>query len=147
MSPMESNEKPTRRSFLDLVVAVFSAITAAALAIPGLAYLWPAARGGGAERVQVEGAAEMTAGQSKTIRVGSKAVVVVKDRDGFNAFSAVCTHLGCLVTWSSAKKQFLCPCHAAVFGADGRVLSGPPPTPLVRYTVTQLGDKVYVSPA
>ncbi len=147
MSPMESNEQPTRRSFLDLVIAVFSAITAAALAIPGLAYLWPAARGGGTERVQVEGAADMTAGQSKTVRVGSKAVVVVKNRDGFNAFSAVCTHLGCLVTWSSDQKQFLCPCHAAVFGADGRVLSGPPPTPLVRYTVTQLGDKVYVSPA
>ena len=147
MSPMQSNEKPTRRSFLDLVIAVFSAITAAALAIPGLAYLWPAARGGGAQRVQLEGAADMTAGQSKTIRVGSTAVVVVKDRDGFNAFSAVCTHLGCLVTWSSEQKQFFCPCHAAVFGADGGVLSGPPPTPLVRYTVTELGDKVYVSPA
>ena len=144
---MESNEKPTRRSFLDLVIAVFSAITAAALAIPALAYLWPAARGGGAQRVQLEGAADMTAGQSKTIRVGSTAVVVVKDRDGFNAFSAVCTHLGCLVTWSSDQKQFFCPCHAAVFGADGGVLSGPPPTPLVRYTVTELGDKVYISPA
>ena len=144
---MESNEKPTRRSFLDLVIAVFSAITAAALAIPALAYLWPAARGGGVERVQLEGAADMTAGQSKTIRVGSTAVVVVKDRDGFNAFSAVCTHLGCLVTWSGEQKQFFCPCHAAVFGADGGVLSGPPPTPLVRYTVTELGDKVYISPA
>lgn len=144
---MESNEKPTRRSFLDLVIAVFGAITAAALAIPGLAYLWPAARGGGGERVQVEGAAEMTPGQSKTIRVGSEAVVVVRDRDGFNAFSAVCTHLGCLVTWHTDKKQFLCPCHAAAFGADGGVLSGPPPAPLVRYAVTELGDEVYVSPA
>ncbi len=141
------NPKPTRRSFLDLVIVVFSAITAAALAIPGLAYLWPAARGGGSERVAVDGAAEMTAGQSKTIRVGSTAVVVVKDRDGFSAFSAVCTHLGCLVTWSGEQKQFFCPCHAAVFGADGRVLSGPPPAPLERYTVMELGDQVYVSPA
>lgn len=144
---MQSNEKPTRRSFLDLVIAAFSGITATALAIPALAYLWPAARGGGGERVQLEGAADMTVGQSKTIRVGSTAVVVVKDRDGFNAFSAVCTHLGCLVAWSGEQKQFLCPCHAAVFGADGRVLSGPPPAPLVRYTVIELGDEVYISPA
>jgi len=44
--------------------------------------------------------------------------------------SAVCTHLGCIVQWQKERGQFLCPCHAGLFGIDGRVLSGPPPKPL-----------------
>jgi len=147
MSPMNPTDEPTRRSFLDIAIAACSAITALAMTIPGVAYLWPAARGSGSERVEVVGAAEMSPGQSKTVRVGSTAVVVVKQRDRFDAFSAVCTHLGCLVTWSSDKKQFLCPCHAAIFDAGGRVVSGPPPAPLVRFAVTEVGDQVFVSPA
>ena len=36
------------------------------------------------------------------------------------ALSAACTHLGCLVLWSGADRTFHCPCHGAVFTADGR---------------------------
>lgn len=32
------------------------------------------------------------------------------------AYSAVCTHLGCMLSdWDAGKKQFLCPCHDALF--------------------------------
>ena len=111
------------------MIAVFSAITGAAMAIPGLMYLWPAAQGGGAENVEIEGASDMAEGNSVTLQVAGKAVIVVRDRSGFKAFSASCTHLGCLVKWDAAKKEFLCPCHAAVFDANGGVVSGPPPSP------------------
>lgn len=142
---MDPNEPQTRRGFLDWLIALSAAITGAALAIPGLAYLWPAAKGGGAQRVEVPGAADMAPGQSLSIQVGTKVVIVVRSRSGYKAFSASCTHLGCLVKWEGAREEFFCPCHAAVFDAGGRVVSGPPPAPLVEYVVKEVGDKVYVS--
>ena len=67
----------------------------------------------------------------------SKQTVVYVDRegDGYRALSATCTHLGCRVSWDDAKKQFLCPCHGGVYDRSGRVISGPPPTPLARVNV------------
>jgi len=137
----------TRRGFLDLLIGFCSAVTAVAMVVPGLMYLWPAARGGKSETVEVEGAADMAVGTSKTVQVGSKAVIVVRDRSGFKAFSAVCTHLGCLVKWDPAGKHFLCPCHAAVFDENGGVVSGPPPSPLPALVVKEIEGKVFVSPA
>lgn len=120
-------------------------LTGAAMAIPGLMYLWPAAKGGAADKVEVEGASKLAPGQASVIQFGSQVVIVVRDRTGFRAFSAVCTHLGCLVEWDSSRKQFLCPCHAATFDENGRVVSGPPPAPLPELVATEIGDKVYVS--
>lgn len=138
---------PTRRGFLDWLLGICSGITGVAMAIPGVMYMWPAARGGGAENVEIEGASDMPVGQSRTMQVGGRAVVVVRKRTGFKAFSASCTHLGCLVVWDSSRSEFLCPCHAAVFDEDGGVVSGPPPAPLPEYKIKEIGDRVYVSAA
>ncbi len=48
------------------------------------------------------------------------------------ALSAQCTHLGCLVGWREAEDRFACPCHTGFYDAQGKVISGPPPRPLVR---------------
>lgn len=145
MTVHTDEKSTTRRGFLDYLLALGSAVTALALTLPGLAYLWPAARGGGSERVEIAGAQDMAVGASTMVQVGPKAVIVVRGRDGFRAFSAVCTHLGCLVKWNG--EAFLCPCHAAKFSADGRVVSGPPPEPLAEYRVSEVSGKVFVSPA
>ena len=142
---MNMDKTPNRRGFLEWIIALCSAITGAAMTIPGLMYLWPAARGGAGENVELEGADGMSAGQAKMLQVSGKAVIVVRDRNGFKAFSAVCTHLGCLVKWDTGKQEFLCPCHAAVFDKDGGVVSGPPPAPLPAYKIKEIGGKVYVS--
>ncbi len=144
---MTAYRPPTRRGFLEWLIAICSLATGLAMAIPGLMYLWPGARGGGSDNVEVEGADGMTPGESTILQVGGKAVIVVRDRNGFQAYSAICTHLGCLVTWDKTKNQFLCPCHAAAFDARGRVVSGPPPGPLEAYKIKEVGGKVYVSVA
>lgn len=51
------------------------------------------------------------------------------------AFSAKCTHMGCLVDATMAatadgKNTFDCPCHGGQFDDAGQVLRGPPTTPL-----------------
>ena len=145
MTPNNPNQKTTRRGFLDWIIALCSVITGLALTLPSLMYLWPATKGSGAENVEVEGANNLSPGQSITMQVGGKAVIVVRNRDGFKAFSAICTHLGCLVRWDSATNKFLCPCHAAAFDADGGVVSGPPPAPLPVYKIKEVGEKIFVS--
>jgi Rieske Fe-S protein len=60
--------------------------------------------------------------------VSDKQVYVTKDAQGrLQVLSAVCPHLGCSVQWRGSEKRFMCPCHGAVFAADGARLSGPSP--------------------
>ena len=137
----------TRRGFLDWLIGLGTAAAGAALAVPGLLYLWPAARGGKSVSVKIDGAAKLQPGEAAMVQVTGKAVVVVRGRSGYRAFSAVCTHLGCLVKWDTAAREFKCPCHAAVFDENGHVVSGPPPKPLPEYQVREVGEDVFVSPA
>ena len=73
-------------------------------------------------------------------------VVVTQPTAGdFKAFSAVCTHQGCLVN-KVADKQIQCPCHFSHYSiVDGSVESGPAPKPLPEKTVTVSGDTLTVS--
>ena len=61
------------------------------------------------------------------------------------AISAVCTHLGCLVTWDEDQKIFKCPCHDGRYDSEGRVISGPPPAPLYRHKAKIEDGKILLS--
>lgn len=71
-----------------------------------------------------------------------RAVVLFRDADGVYALSKVCTHLGCLVKKSG--DAFDCPCHGSRFGADGTVVKGPAPQPLVWHKVTRAAAGYFV---
>lgn len=85
--------------------------------------------------------------EARKISVTGKPVVVVRNDKGFAAYSAICTHLGCIVHWNGSKREFECPCHAAVFDAEGKVVSGPPPSALPPYSASVVQGEVIVSPA
>lgn len=74
---------------------------------------------------------------------GHPAVLLEPVRGQFVALSAVCTHLGCIVTWRPQQKILFCPCHGGRFSETGQVLGGPPPAPLPRYAVSA-GDREIV---
>jgi Rieske Fe-S protein len=42
-----------------------------------------------------------------------------------DARSAVCPHLGCAVSYDTAQKNYLCPCHDSRFALNGAKLTGP----------------------
>ena len=61
------------------------------------------------------------------------------------AISPTCPHQGCLVNWNKTHSAFICPCHGARFGADGKVLQGPATKNLKQYDVEMRGDEIWVS--
>ncbi len=55
---------------------------------------------------------------------------IYSDDAGLYAISAICTHLGCIVS-NGGEEGFHCPCHGSRFDAKGNVTQGPAPKPLM----------------
>ena len=136
----------TRRGFLEWLI-VGAGTLGGLLGLAGiLAYLQPGVEGTWGA-VEVAGVDEIPPGQAVAVPFrGSTALVVHLDA-GFVAFTALCTHAGCLVQWDPDKGQILCPCHLGVFDAQGNVVSGLPPRPLPRLRVEQVGDRLLLAEA
>lgn len=65
-------------------------------------------------------------GTGAILRRGMHLVAAYRDRQGqIHERSAVCTHLGCIVSWNPAEGSWDCPCHGSRFDPQGRVLNGP----------------------
>ena len=83
-----------------------------------------------------------------TLRGGTRPdtrIFIKQDAAGnLTAFSAVCSHLGCLVNFDIFKQEFICPCHGGRYNTDGRPIAGPPPAPLARLPVKVEGGKVQI---
>ena len=72
-----------------------------------------------------------------------QSVVVTQPTAGtFKAFSAVCTHQGCVLA-DVANGTINCPCHGSKFNiADGSVANGPARTPLPPRSISVNGDEI-----
>lgn len=69
--------------------------------------------------------------------------ILVNYNGAWKAFSAICTHAGCTVDYSSS--ELICPCHNGYFSAvNGGVLGGPPPRPLPEYGIQVANGNIYV---
>jgi Rieske Fe-S protein len=71
-----------------------------------------------------------------------KVVVTQPTAGEFKAFSAVCTHMQCLVD-KVASGTIDCPCHGSEFSVkNGSVVSGPAPSPLPAQAIKVTGGKI-----
>ena len=135
-----------RREFVaDLVVTLSAAIGLGSVAARFLQYLYPV--------VLPEQVIEVAAGPRDAVPANGGIIVnlpeghlALVDAGGeLRAFSAVCTHLGCIVQWQPTDHHAIyCACHGGMFTREGAVVGGPPPRPLPRYPVEVRDGQVFV---
>lgn len=79
-------------------------------------------------------------------RFGSQPAILIKDTNGeLKAFSAVCTHLACIVQYRSDIGHIWCACHNGHFDLNGRNVEGPPPKPLEQFVVNVRAEQIVVN--
>ena len=69
---------------------------------------------------------DLAPGEAAVTGMGAGQVAVYRDEAGeLHKVSAVCTHLGCIVSWNNAETTWDCPCHGSRFDYEGKVIQGP----------------------
>ena len=155
---VEAPEEITRRRFFEKLSMTLAGFCAAIVGIPLVGFiLAPLFRKAPDEWVTLGKTNDFQIGKTVSVTVidpsslpwaGITAKTAVwlrhESENGFIAFSANCTHLGCPVRWMEGAELFMCPCHGGVYYSDGNVAAGPPPRPLFRYDVRVKNGEVQV---
>lgn len=142
-----SNTPITRRKSIQILLGFSVVSTLGGIVGPILAYLLPrSADTGAGGPVNVGKVDDFAPGSGSIVSVNDKPVIVVNDKNGgLKAFSAICTHLGCVVAWDQHKNVIHCPCHEGIFNpTTGAVVSGPPPSPLSGYELAIKDGQVLI---
>lgn len=138
----------SRRGFIKWLLGVSLFSTFAGVFAPLVAFLYPPARlrAGYQGPTRVGTIGDFPVGTAKIVPVNDKPVMIVNTQaGGLKAFSAICTHLGCIVYWDGPKNVMHSPCHDGLFNpVTGAVVSGPPPRPLPAYELALKDGSVYV---
>ena len=140
-------EMISRRQFLSRLSLGLSALAAAVISVPMIAYVL-------SPLIERQRPVWRTLGPADEFPVGDYRLVSYEDPssvewagttaktavyvrrepdNSFRIFSVHCAHLGCPVNWVPTAQLFLCPCHGGVYYADGERAAGPPPRGLYPY--------------
>src|SRR3970040_2019248 len=138
----------TRRSFLDWFLATSFGGFLIAIFYPVTRYLIPPKVEESASRtvtlsIKPE---EVKANSGQIFRFGSQPGILVRTPGGeLRAFSAICTHLACIVQYRPDLSHIWCACHNGHFDLNGKNVQGPPPKPLEEFAVNVREDQIVVS--
>ena len=140
---------PSRRTFLDYLLASSAVATLGAIFYPILKFMTPPHIIESTENSVVAAKiAEIPKNSGKIFKFGNKPGILVRTEAGeLKAFSAVCTHLDCIVQYRSETKQIWCACHNGQYNLSGKNIGGPPPRPLEEFKVNTRGDDIVVTRA
>lgn len=123
--------KPTRRTFIAAGGAVTAAVTVAACTSESE----PATFFDGIFTQAIE-LDQLAPGVSVQLAVGGSQILLYRESEStVRAYSAVCTHEGCIVGVSDdTSAPFICPCHASNFDkVTGEAVAGPAQLPLTKH--------------
>lgn len=120
----------TRRKFLNALLGGWLLAFLSSLVYPVIRFLFPPYREPDSIMLPSSIYRGMAPHTARTFAWGSKPGILVRKDDRYQAFIAVCTHLGCTVSFLSEKRMFYCACHEGWFDENGVNVAGPPPSPL-----------------
>lgn len=139
-------ERIGRRSFLSRLAGVGGVAWMAAMAYGAMAYLnAPPSNEKQVNEVDLGNPDRFKPNSITKIALGTTPAFLIVDDDGeFDAVSAVCTHLGCIVHINAENNGFACPCHGGQYNIDGLNVGGPPPKPLEKFRVAVRKNSLWV---
>ena len=138
---------PGRRRFLDYLLGTSAVATLGAIFYPILKFITPPQVVESTQNSVVVGkVSEFPVNSGKIFKFGNKPGLLVHTANGeLKAFSAVCTHLDCIVQYKSDTKQIWCACHNGQYNLEGKNIGGPPPRPLEEYSVNKRNGEIVVT--
>ena len=102
----------------------------------------PAAGGGAASGAAVLASTSSVPVGGGKILTGQQIVITQPTAGSYKAFTAVCTHQGCIVNTVTGG-TIDCPCHGSKFSVkDGSVVNGPAPSPLAPVAIKVEGTSI-----
>ncbi len=144
---LSNSEDNSRRRFLDYLLGTSALATLGAIFYPIIRFMTPPQVVESTENSVVAAKlSEVPINSGRIFKFGNKPGILVRTAAGeFKAFSAVCTHLECIVQYRSETKQIWCACHNGQYNLNGKNIGGPPPRPLEEFKVNTRGDDIVVT--
>lgn len=143
-----SINKKSRRTFINILFGGSLAAFIGSVIYPIFRYLNPPKDVGEATPNSVLAGTvdELKPNSGKIIKFGRKPVILIRTPSGdIRAFSAICTHLDCIVQYRKDFEHIWCACHNGHYDLNGINIAGPPPRPLAPFVVNIKGEKIFVS--
>ena len=136
----------TRKSFLSYIVMGWFIMLISPIFYGVIKYIIPPKfREKIIEMLDVGRVTDVPANSAKIIKFNKTPIVLVRTQDHqIKAYSAVCTHLGCIVQYREDERNFHCNCHGSVFDLNGKNIAGPAPRPLQPFRVEVKQDEIII---
>lgn len=144
--PESGSRRIDRRQFVaNVFLAVAGTLGVTTLAERFLAFLYPVVPPERDVELPVVSRSSIPAGGGIVVHTPAGHIALEDTNGELRAFSAVCTHLGCIIEWQPGEHHvWFCECHKGKYDRAGRVTGGPPPRPLDPLQVAVRDDQVYV---
>ncbi len=142
--------KTTRRNFLNYVLGGGVVATLGSIFYPAFKFITPPpSREANVSQLKLpfkRADIEADPKKAKTFKFGrTMGIIVVTGAGELRAMAASCTHLDCTVQHRPDLGIIWCACHNGRYDLDGNNISGPPPRPLERYLVNEVGEDIFVA--
>jgi len=142
--------KTTRRNFLNYVLGGGIVAILGSIVYPAFRFITPPpSREANVSQLKLpfkRADIEADPKKAKTFKFGrTMGIIVVTGTGELRAMAASCTHLDCTVQHRPDLGIIWCACHNGRYDLDGNNISGPPPRPLERYAVNEVGEDIFVA--